>query len=305
MVLSASTPENSVWMCLFSVSMSLVLRSSTSESLSLRKLRSLLKSFPDPSNSPRILVGSPMWMVKLEVMRFPRRSMFLETSEFPLMAPLFWSSTSDFWSCWTVWVSDWNWASLSLKAAPLISAKALAFSISSLAYLMALAMANLSPRTVWSMSSWSVVHLPPFFVNLAMAVSTYFLRLDWKSPESPTLALSKSSVKKISPISSSRPSLMLGFSFLRRLISMISFSTNNDMASSFLMLLTGTRTPFETSFSTTFSLSTGTTLWAAASLSNSSKNLSMISMIPLSPGWLILSCLNSTNKSSSCFLAFP
>lgn len=108
MVLSESTPEKSFEMALFSVSMSLVLRSSTSASLSLRKLRSLLKSFPDPSKSPRILVGSPMWTTKVLVTSPPRVSMYLETDELLLTAPLFWSSRSDLWRSWTVLERDWN-----------------------------------------------------------------------------------------------------------------------------------------------------------------------------------------------------
>jgi len=82
-------------MAFFSTSISLVLRRPTSPSLSLRKDKSLLKSFPDPSKSPRILVGSPMWTVKVDETKFPRRSTCFETKEFPLTAPEFWSSTND------------------------------------------------------------------------------------------------------------------------------------------------------------------------------------------------------------------
>lgn len=97
-------------------------------------------------------------------------------------------------------------------------------------------MANLSARTVLSMSSWSDVHLPPFLVNLLMASSVYFLRLDWKSPERLMFCLSYNSVKKIKAISSSKLSLTLGLSFLILLISRMSFSTSNERASSPLTL---------------------------------------------------------------------
>lgn len=151
-VLLASTSTNSVWICFFSLSISLVLRSSTSASLSLMKLRSLLKSFPDPSKSPRILVGSPMWTVKVVFTRFPKVSTYLAIDEFPVTYPEPWSSDNPLYKSWTVLETAWNWVSFSLRAAPLSSAKALAFSIYSLAYLIADAIANLSPSIVWSIS---------------------------------------------------------------------------------------------------------------------------------------------------------
>ena len=57
MVLSESTPENSVVIDLFSISTIFDLRISFSFSLSLKKLSNLLKSVPDPSIPSTILTG--------------------------------------------------------------------------------------------------------------------------------------------------------------------------------------------------------------------------------------------------------
>ena len=85
------------------------------------------------------------------------------------------------------------------------------------------------------------------------------------------------------------------------LSSRTSFSINNDIANSFLMIsesLVGTKTALSTSLSTIFSVGTPIILWTAANLSKSVKNLSSNSMITLNSGFDVLNFLNSTNKSS-------
>lgn len=133
-----------------------------------------------------------------------------------------------------------------------------AFSIYSLADFIRLPSTKRSWRMVFSISSWELLQFGPSELNLVPICYLNFLRLFWRSAETPPYD-PPSYPKNIRRISYSSPSLRPGC-YLRSLLnSKISFSTRIERASSFLNeaeSCVGTTTGLFTTFSTILSVGT-------------------------------------------------